>query len=158
MNAKQAVAWVKKCGIAVESVGASEGERDIPSLASDSPFSRRFSLPTGRRKNYLHPSASLACPRQIGRPVFQAPACRCQRSAHVCGQAQTAGHSISQVGAERSPKRRAQAHRERGRFTIGVPSITIAFKLRDQYFAKLYKCPHLLAFDCSGEAGCCFYC
>src|SRR5205814_1279451 len=98
MNAKQALTWVKKCGIAVESaragvpslaqviagkplrgslVGTSEGKRDIPSLASDSQFSRRFGMPTGRWKNHLHPSASVARPRKIGRPVFQAQARRC---------------------------------------------------------------------------------
>jgi len=75
-------------------VGASEGKRDIPSLASDSQFSRRFGVPIGSWKNYLHPSASVARSRQVGRPVFQAQACCCSGDAHACGQTQAAGHSF----------------------------------------------------------------
>src|ERR1700682_6242552 len=51
----------------------------------------------------------------------------------------TVGHSISRVGAKGSPESRPETDRERGRFTIGVPSITIAFRLCDQRFAKLYN-------------------
>jgi len=91
MNAKQALAWVKKCGIAVESARAS-----VPSLAqvvAGEPLTGSWwahpkgneifilsrairSSPDvlvcrfGRWKNYLRPSASLARPCQVGRPVF----------------------------------------------------------------------------------------
>jgi hypothetical protein len=81
MNAKQALAWVKKCGIAVgvgtrdrsesrsggrtrtiagQLLGTSEGQRHIPALASDSPVTRRFGVSAGGWENYLRPSAWLA--------------------------------------------------------------------------------------------------
>jgi len=59
------------------SCGHIRRETIYSALAIDSQFSRRFGVPTGRWKNYLHPSASVARPRQVGRPVFQAQACRC---------------------------------------------------------------------------------
>jgi hypothetical protein len=101
-------------------VGTSEKKRYFPALAIDSQLSRRFGMPTGRWENYLRSSSSVACPRQVGGPLFQAKAGGGEGSAHVNGQAQTAGHSISRVGAEGSPASRAEAHREKGRFTIGV--------------------------------------
>jgi hypothetical protein len=150
MTAKQALAWVKKCGIAVgvgtrdrsesrsggsrrtiarQLVGTSEGRQHIPALASDSQFSRRFGMPTGRWKNYLHPSASVGRPRFIRRTIFQAETCSLERSAHACGQAQVTGHSISRLGADRSPASRREADRERGCFTIGGRPVTFELNM-----------------------------
>jgi len=150
MNAKQALAWVKKRGISVESARTTvpslaqavageplrgnwwahpKGDNIFPALASDSQFSRRFGMPTGRWKNYLHPSGSVARPRFIRRTIFQAETCSLERSAHACGQAQATGHSISRLGADRSPASRREADRERGCFTIGGRPVTFELNM-----------------------------
>src|SRR5437773_3402656 len=71
----------------------------------------------------------MASPRFIGRTILQAEALGLERSAHACGQAQALGHSISRLGARRSPASRAETHRERGRFTIGARSVTIELNM-----------------------------
>jgi len=92
MNPKQALAWVKKSGIAVESararvpslaqfdrrrtaagqlVGTSEGRRDIHALASDSLLAQRFGVPPGGWENYLRPSADVARARFAGRTITE---------------------------------------------------------------------------------------
>ena len=111
-------------------VGASKGEGNIPALTSDSTIARRFGVPAGGWENYLRSSADMARPRFIGRTIFQAAAFGRERSAYTCGQAQALGHSISRLGAQRSPASRAETHRERGRFTIGARFVTIELNVR----------------------------
>ncbi len=144
MNAKQALAWVKECGIAVESARAS-----VPSLAqvvAGEPLRRSWwAYPKGNdifllsrsirsspdvlvcrlvdgKITYIHRRLWPALVRLAGR-FSKHRLAAVKGSAHSCWQAQIAGHSISRVGAEESPGSRTEAHRERGRFTINVPSI-----------------------------------
>src|SRR4029453_6065114 len=94
-----------------------------------SPVARRFGVPAGGWENYLRPSADVARPRFIRRTIFQAETCSLERSAHACGQAQITGHSISRLGADRSPASRTKADRERGGFTIGGRSVTFELNM-----------------------------
>src|SRR6266571_6698039 len=103
-------------------VGTSQGQADIPALASDSPLARRSGVPPGGWENYLRPSTDVARPGFDGRTIFQAAACSLEGSSHALRQAQGAGNSISRLGAERSPANRAAAHREKGRFTVVAPA------------------------------------
>ena len=146
MNAKQALAWVKKCGIAVESahasvpglaqvvagepvrgelVGTSEKKRYIPALAIDSQLSRRFGVPTSGWENYLRSSASVARPRQVSRPVLQAEACGGEGSAHANGQTQTAGHSIFPSGCRRKSWNSRRSSPRKRPLHNWRPSVTI---------------------------------
>jgi hypothetical protein len=111
-------------------VGASQGQGDIPAFPNNSPLPGRFGLPVGGWKNYLRSSADVARPRFIGRTIFPAEACRLERSAHARGQTQTAGHSISRLGAQRNPASRAKADRARGRFAISARSVTLELNLK----------------------------
>ena len=110
-------------------MGTSEAQRHISALASGSPVARRFGVPAGGWKNYLRPSADVARPRFIRRTIFQAETCSLERSAHACGQAQVADHSISRLGADRSPASRTEAVRERGCFTIGGRPVTFELNM-----------------------------
>ena len=78
---------------------------------------------------YLRPSACVARPRFIRRTIFQAETRSLERSAHACGQAQVTGHSISRLGADRSPASRTEADRERGCFTIGGRPVTFELNM-----------------------------
>jgi hypothetical protein len=103
-------------------VGASERQRNLPDLASDSPLARRSRVPPGRWEDYLRPSTDVARARFDGRTIFEAAACSREGSTHCLRQAQAAGHSISRLGAERNPAGGAAAHGEKGRFTVGAHS------------------------------------
>ena len=150
MDAKQALAWVKKCGIAVESARATVPS--LPQVVAGEPLRGSwwahpkgndiFRLSRAIRRspdvlvclaggweNYLRPSADVARPRFIRRTIFQAETCSLERSAHACGQAQVTGHSISRLGADRSPASRTEADRERGCFTIGGRPVTFELNM-----------------------------
>ena len=150
MKAKQALAWVCKFGIAVESARARvpslaqavAGEplrggwwahpkgRDIfSSVSIDSQLSRRSGVPAGGWENYLRSSASLARPHQAGWPVFQRETGGGNRNTHANGQAQAARHSLSRVGAEGGFGSRAAALARKGSDIINGPALTLSLKM-----------------------------
>src|ERR1700731_3707554 len=146
MNAKQALAWVKKCGIAVESARAG-----VPSLAqvvAGEPLkgswwahpkgNEIFLLSRAIRSStdvlvcrlvdgkitYVHRRLWAALVRLAGR--FSKQRLAAVKETHTpAGKHKLLVTPFPKVGAEGNPESWAEAHGERGRSTIAVPSLTV---------------------------------